>query len=229
MLLASVAASIFLLTYVFPKFTMIFAGRGITLPLPTRIMMAVSFSLMHYWYVGVLGVVLLASGLTWLWRSASGRQFVDRVKLHLPVMGVMFRKAALSRSLRTLSTMLSSGVPMLQAIRLCGEVSGNTMYEEDWTKVADGVAEGRQIHELMATSPRFPKALAQMIAAGEQTGRLGTILTRLSDYYDRELDLAIKTVTSLIEPIMVCVMGFVVGSIAMALLLPIFTLSRQVG
>ncbi|MBI3465454.1 MAG: type II secretion system F family protein [Planctomycetes bacterium] len=229
MLFASISSSVFLLTYVFPKFATIFSGRGITLPLPTRIMMAVSNSLIYYWYVGVLGVVLLAAALTWLWKSTSGRQFLDGVKLNLPILGVMFRNAALSRSLRTLSTMLSSGVPMLQAIRLCGDVSGNTMYEQDWIKVADGVAEGRQIHELIATSPRFPKSLAQMIAAGEQTGRLGSILTRLSDYYDRELELSLKTVTSMIEPIMVCFMGFVVGSIAMALLLPIFTLSRHVG
>ena len=227
--LASIGACVFLLTYVFPKFAMMFAGRGITLPLPTRVMMTISGALINYWYVGILGTFLLIAGSVWLGKSKAGRRFVDRLKLGFPILGVMFRKAALSRSLRTLSTMLSSGVPMLQAIRLGGEVSGNVLYEEDWTKVSEGVAEGRQIHELMATSPRFPKALSQMIAAGEQTGRLGSILNRLSDYYDRELDTSIKTVTSLIEPIMVCVMGFVVGSIAMALLLPIFTLSRHVG
>ncbi len=229
MLVASIGASVFLLVYVFPKFTPLFSRRGITLPLPTRIMMAISNFLTSYWYVAVLGAIALVAGFVWFSRSPVGRRFNDGFKLRLPILGPMFRRTALSRSLRTLATMLSSGVPMLQAIRLCGEVSGNVLYEADWNTVAEGVAAGRQIHELIADSPRFPRTLTQMISAGEQSGRLGPILTRLSDYYDRELETAIKAATSVIEPIMVCFMGVVVGTVAMALLLPIFTLSRHVG
>jgi type IV pilus assembly protein PilC len=229
MLVASIAASVFLLTYVFPKFTPIFKGRGITLPTPTRIMIALSDALIGYWYLFVATAALLVVGWIWFRRSVVGQRIGDNLKLNAPVLGTMFRKAAISRSIRTLATMLSSGVPMLQAIRHCGQVSGNVLYEEDWNKVAEGVAEGQQIHECMQGIPRFPRALVQMIASGEKTGRLGSVLNRLSDFYDRELENAIKTTTTMIEPIMVCIMGVVVGSIAMALLLPIFTLSRHVG
>jgi type IV pilus assembly protein PilC len=228
MLVASIAASIFLLTYVFPKFTPIFRGKGITLPLPTRIMIALSDALIGYWYLLLAAAACCVGGYIWFRRSALGQRVTDTVKLNAPVVGRMFRQAAISRSIRTLSTTISSGVPMLQAIRLSGQVSGNRLFEADWEKVADGVNEGQQIHECMHSMPRFPRSLVQMIASGEKTGRLGTVLNRLSDFYDRELENAIKTTTTMIEPIMVCFMGFVVGSIAMALLLPIFTLSRHV-
>jgi type IV pilus assembly protein PilC len=228
MLVASVAASIFLLTYVFPKFTPIFRGKGITLPMPTRIMIALSDALTGYWYLLLAVLVLCVAAWAWFRRSAWGQRLSDAMKLNAPVVGRMFRQAAISRSIRTLSTTISSGVPMLQAIRLSGQVSGNTLFESDWDKVADGVNEGRQIHECMQTMDRFPRSLVQMIASGEKTGRLGNVLIRLSDFYDRELENAIKTTTTMIEPIMVCFMGLVVGSIAMALLLPIFTLSRHV-
>jgi type IV pilus assembly protein PilC len=229
MLVASVAASVFLLTYVFPKFTPIFTGKGITLPVPTRIMIAISDSLIGYWYLYCLGGLVLIAFLFWFFKSAAGRTLADNLKLNMPILGPMFRKAAVSRSIRTLSTMLASGVPMLQAIRLSGQVSGNIFYEEDWNTIAQAISEGEQIHQRMATLSRFPKTLVRMIAAGEQTGKLSTMLTKVSEFYDRELENAIKAVTTLIEPIMVCVMGFVIGSIAMALMLPIFTLSRHVG
>ena len=229
MLVASMAASIFLLAYVFPKFTPIFKGRGITLPVPTRVMITVSDTVTNYWYLLLGGAAALVGGWIWFTRSTFGHRAADNLKLNMPVLGNMFRKAAISRSIRTLSTLLSSGVPMLQAIRHCGQVSGNVLYEEDWNKIAEGVTEGQQIHECMRAVPRFPRSLVQMIAAGEKTGRLSSVLNRLSDFYDRELENAIKATTTMIEPIMVCFMGVVVGSIAMALLLPIFTLSRHVG
>jgi type IV pilus assembly protein PilC len=229
MLVASIGASIFLLAYVFPKFTPIFSGRGLTLPLPTRVMIAISTALTSYWYLILLGFIVIVGGLIWMARSVWGRRVFDRLKLDAPVLGPMFQKAAISRSIRTLATMLSSGVPMLQAIKLCGQVSGNLLYEDEWNAVAEGVVEGQQIHERMVTMKRFPKTLVQMIAAGEQTGRLGAVLNRLSDFYDRELENSIKTATTMLEPIMVCFMGFVIGSIAMGLLLPIFTLSRHAG
>ena len=229
MLFASIGASLFLLTYVFPKFTPIFKGRGITLPMPTRVMIAISDTVTGFWYLILAGVALLVAGFIWFRRTAWGQRIVDSFKLNTPVLGNMFRKAAISRSIRTLSTMLSSGVPMIQALRLCGQVSGNLLYEQDWNAIAERVNEGQQIHECMQNNTHFPKALVQMLAAGEKTGRIGPVLNRLSDFYDRELENAIKTATTMIEPIMVCFMGVVVGSIAMALLLPIFTLSRHVG
>lgn len=229
MLLASIGASVFLLVYVLPKFIPLFAGRGLALPVPTRLMMALSDFIVHRWYLVLAAGTALISGGTALFRTGAGRRIADNAKLSVPILGPMFRKATISRSLRTLATMLSSGVPMMQALRLCAEVSGNVHYEQEWHTVAEGVAEGQQIHEILANSTRFPKTLTQLISAGEKSGRLGPVLTRVSDYYDRELETAIKAATSIIEPLMVCFMGVVVGAVALALLLPIFTLSRTVG
>lgn len=227
MMLASIAASVFLLVYIFPKFTPLFAGRGIALPTPTRVMMAISDSLITYWYLALTLPVAVAGAVAWFSKTTIGREMTDRAKLTLPVLGTMFGRAALSRSLRTLATMITSGVPMLDAIRLTGRVAGNQVYKHAWNEVAEAVTCGQQIHEVLRHRPQFPSSLVQMIAAGEQTGRLGGVLNRVSEFYDRELDAAIKAATSVIEPIMVCFMGVVVGSIAMALLLPIFTLSRS--
>ena len=139
----------------------------------------------------------------------------------------MFRKVAISRSIRTLGTMLGSGVPMLDSLRLCAEVSGNYYYEQLWQEVLDQVTSGKRICEVLAGNPLFPRVLVQMIASGEETGKLDYVLERVSTHYDQEVETALKTATSLIEPIMITVMGVIVGGIGLALLLPIFALSKQ--
>jgi len=133
----------------------------------------------------------------------------------------------LSRSIRTLGTMLASGVSMLDAVRLCGEVSGNYHYEKVWEDVREQLTTGKRICEVLSGNPLFPPMLVQMIAAGEETGKLDYVLERVSGYYDHEVETALKTATSLIEPIMIAMMGVIVGGIGLALLLPIFSLSRQ--
>jgi type IV pilus assembly protein PilC len=138
----------------------------------------------------------------------------------------MFRKVVISRSIRTLGTMLSSGVPMLEAIRLAGDISGNVHYEQIWKKVHDDVMGGKRICEVLQGNPLFPRVLVQMIACGEETAKLDAILERVSVYYDQEVETAIKGATAMIEPIMISVMGAVVGTIGLALLLPIFSLSK---
>jgi len=229
MLVASIAASIFLLVYVFPKFTPLFQSRGIALPLPTRIMIAVSDFFVYRWYIALAIAVALVGAFFWFAKTRAGRRILDRVKLDMPVLGPMFRRASLSRSLRTLANMLAAGVPLIQALQLTGQVAGNVCFEDEWNRVAEGVLEGKQIHQVMEGSEMFPHSLVQMIAAAEQSGTLDQVLARVAEYYERELDLAIKAATSVIEPVMVCVMGGVIGTIAMGLLLPIFTLSRHVG
>ena len=139
----------------------------------------------------------------------------------------MFRKVIISRSIHTLGTMLASGVAVFEAIRLAGEVSGNFYYERLWARVLDEVAGGKRICEVLRGNPLFPRVLVQMIASGEETGKLDQVLERVSVYYDREVETAVKATTSMIEPIMISVMGVVVGTIGLALLLPIFSLSKQ--
>lgn len=226
MLLIAVGVTIFLLTFVLPKFSPMFNARGIKLPTATIIMMHASDYLIHYWYLWLMGLGGLIAGFITGKRTEPGRKLLDGVKINMPVLGTMYRKVALSRSVHTLGTMIQCGVPMLESLKLTSEVAGNYYYEETWRQVLDDVTQGNQICDSLAGNQLFPRTLVQMIASGEQTGKLDVVLHRVSDYYDRDVETSLKTATSLIEPIMITVMGVVVGGIAMALLLPIFSLSR---
>lgn len=229
MAVLAVAVTVFLLTYVLPKFVPLFSRKGVQLPLPTRVMMGISAALTDYWYLWAGGVAVLAGTLLYLRHIPEGRAAFDRFRLRLPVVGPLFLKVAVSRSIRTLGTVLQSGVPMLEALDLAGAVAANVYFERLWRKVADHVIQGGQVCEALGQDPLFPRTLTQMVAAGEQTGKLGHVLERASAYYEQEVETAVKATTSLIEPLMIVFMGLVVGGIALALLLPVFTLSRNAG
>jgi type IV pilus assembly protein PilC len=229
MMVLAVSVTIFLLTFVLPKFTPLFTRKGIELPKPTRVMMTLSSLMLDYWYVWLALAVAAVLGFIFGRRTPSGRRAWDWTKLNAPILGGMCRKVTISRSVRTLGTLLSSGVTALDALRLSADVAGNVHYEQLWQRVARDVTEGKQICQSLAGDPLFPPMLVQMISAGEQTGRLGDVLVRVSNFYDQEVESSLKTVTSLIEPLMITVMGSVVGGIAMALMLPIFQLSKTPG
>lgn len=227
MMVLAFGVTVFLLTYILPKFTPLFESKGTELPGPTVLMMTVSDVILGNWYLWLGGAVAAVVGFLAGRRTEPGRRIIDFIKINLPVLGPMFRKVTISRSIRTLGTMLASDVPMLEAIKLAGEVSGNCYYEEIWRQVHDEVTGGRRICEVLAGNPLFPRVLVQMISSGEETGKLHEVLQRVSSYYNREVETSIKAATSLIEPLMIAVMGVIVGTIGLALLLPIFSLSRQ--
>jgi len=227
MMILAIGVTIFLLTYILPKFTPLFKSRGTSLPAPTRVMMSLSDAMLGYWYLWAAGAVLLVIGFLAGKRTEPGRKALDWVRIYTPIIGPMFRKVTISRSIRTLGTMLASGVPIMEAIRLAGEVSGNYYYEKIWEQVLEEVTGGHRICEVLRRNPLFPRVLVQMIAAGEETGKLDKVLERVSTYYDGEVETSVKAATSLIEPIMISVMGVIVGTIGLALLLPIFSLSKQ--
>jgi type IV pilus assembly protein PilC len=229
MLFLAIAVTLFLLVFILPQFTPMFKSKGIKLPTATIVMMAISDALLGYWWAWIGGGAAIVGGIIYGKRTEPGRKIWDRMMISLPLLGVMNRKVVISRSIRTLGTMLSSGIPMLESLRLSSEVSGNYWYEELWKDVATQVTSGAQVCDSLRGNPLFPPMLIQMISAGEQTGRLGPILERVSNYYDSEVDVSLKSVTSMIEPLMITVMGGVVGSIGMALLLPIFKLSSARG
>jgi type IV pilus assembly protein PilC len=226
MAVLAVGVTIFLLTYILPKFEPLFSRKGVKLPRPTIIMMAASDLLTDYWPAWVaLAVALLVTYFVGR-RTESGRQVIDWIKIHLPVIGPMTRKITISRAIRTLGTMVGSGVSMLDSIRLTAEVSSNYYYEQVWLRVLESITQGNRIVDSLKGEPLFPATLVQMIGAGEETGKLDTVLSKVSGYYDREVETSLKATTSLIEPLMICAMGFVVGGIALGLLMPIFQLSR---
>ncbi len=227
MMVVASGVTVFLLTYILPKFTPLFKSRGTKLPKPTLIMMAISDVVLNYWYLWLIGAVALTVGFLYARRTDAGRKVIDWVKINLPIVGPMCRKVVISRGIRTLGTMLASGVPVMDAIRLAGDVSSNYYYQQLWAKVLDEVTGGKRICEILHGNPLFPRVLVQMIAAGEDTGKLDVVLEKVSTYYDGEVETSLKATTSLIEPIMISVMGVVVGTIGLALMLPIFSLSKQ--
>ena len=229
MLIMCVSVCVFLLTYVFPKLMPMFEGREADIPKPTKFFMALSTALTHQWYLFIIGIAVVIGIGIYARRQSWGRLAFDWCWLNVPIMGSMCRKVAISRSLRTLSTTINAGVPMLEALDLCAGVSNNVIYEQCWVRVGEQVTTGKQICEALEGNALFPATLLQMIASGESTGKLGHVLDKVSDYFDREVANAIKAATSLIEPVMVAVMGGVIGTIALAMLLPIFKLSSSAG
>ncbi len=227
MMVIAMGVTIFLLTYILPKFTPLFESKGTALPTPTLIMMALSDAMLGYWYFWLAGFVALVTGFIYGKRTEPGRKTFDWIKINCPIIGPLFRKVTISCSIRTQGTMLASGVPVMDALKLASEVSGNYYYEKLWEKVLDEVAGGKRICEVLSGNPLFPRVLVQMIACGEETAKLDVVLERVSTYYDHEVETSLKATTSIIEPIMISVMGVVVGTIGLALLLPIFSLSKQ--
>jgi type IV pilus assembly protein PilC len=230
MAVLAVGVTIFLLTYILPKFEPLFTRKGVKLPAMTVVLVNSSNILLHYWPIWT--VVGVAAALTYVFgrKSEPGRKILDWLKINAPIAGSMTRKVILSRSVRTLGTMVASGVSVLEALRLTAEVAGNWYYEQAWLRVLDQVTQGQRISEsLDAERSLFPSTLLQMIGAGEETGKLDLVLNKVSTFYDREVETSLKATTSMIEPLMICAMGVVVGSIALGLLLPIFQLSRPTG
>ncbi|MHC4985536.1 MAG: type II secretion system F family protein [Planctomycetota bacterium] len=218
-----------LLVFVLPRFEGIYSGKGALLPAPTRALLALSKGMMAYWpmILGGLGATIV--GVVVYLKTASGKEMKDRIAISLPVIGPMVRKACLARSLRTMSTMVSSGVAMLQGLEITARVSGNTFYRRVGSNLAERVSEGASLATHLFDTPLIPRTTAQMIDAGERTGKLGVVMDRVAEFCEDDLRTTIKAVTSLIEPVMIIVMGILVGGIAMALLLPIFKMSTMMS
>jgi type IV pilus assembly protein PilC len=230
MAVLAVGVTIFLLTYILPKFEPLFSRKGVKLPAVTVFMMTASNVLLQYWHLWLVGATALVLTFVFGRKTESGRKLLDWLKINLPIIGPMSRKVTLSRSVRTLGTMVASGVSMLEAIRLTSEVASNWYYEQAWLRVLDQVTEGRRISESLEDERTlFPSTLVQMLGAGEETGKLDVVLNKVSTFYDREVETSLKATTSMIEPLMICAMGVIVGGIALGLLMPIFQLSRPTG
>jgi type IV pilus assembly protein PilC len=227
MMVLATGVTLFLLTYVMPKFMPLFKLRQTQLPTATLVLMSISEALINYWYL-LLGVAAaIAGGFLYGRRTPTGRRILDWIKINSPIVGTMFRKVTISRSIRTLGTLLANGVPVIEAIKLAQAVAGNYYYEMIWQKVQEEVTGGKRICEVLRSTPLFPNMLVQMISAGEEAAKLDIVLEKVSTYYDSEVETTLKATTSLIEPLMIAMMGVVVGTIGLALMLPIFQLSRQ--
>ena len=218
-----------LLVFIMPRFEKIYSGKGATLPLPTRALLGVSGALVSYWPFILVGLAGAGVGAYFYFRSPNGKILLDGIRIHLPVLGSMYRKAYLARSLRTMATMVSTGVEILEGLEIAGRVAGNYYYSKIWLDVSKSVKEGSTLSDELGRCSLVPATITQMISAGERTGRLSMVMNRVAKFCEDDLRIAVKTVTSMIEPAMIIVMGVVIGGIAMALLLPIFSISKVVA
>lgn len=224
----AVAVTIFLLTFVLPRFAAVFAGKEAAMPWPTIFLMNLSNFMVEWWWAVVLGMVCAILGIWMAVKTEPGGWWWDVFKLRVPIMKRMFRALYISRSLQTMGELINAGVPMLDTLTITGDVSGNRLYRKLWRQVVVSVKGGKKIAQPLSRSPLLPRSVVQMVSAGEESGKLGEVLTEVSAFYAKQLREVIKTVTSMIEPIMIIVMGSVVGFIAMAIILPIFKLSTLV-
>jgi type IV pilus assembly protein PilC len=224
----AVATTIFLLAWVLPRFTALFSGKEHLLPKPTLILMAISDFLRNQWYICVGAVVAGIGGFLAFSRSEWGRPKWDAAKLRIPLFRRMLRAMYISRGLQTMGELVNAGVPMLDTLRITGDVSGNARFEEMWRRVQEAVEQGDKIARPLAQQALLPASVVQMISAGEESGNLGEVLRDVADFYNSELKATIKAVTAMIEPLMIVIMGFLVGFIAMSIILPIFKMSSLV-
>ena len=225
----AILTTVFMLAFVLPQFMVLFEGKEDILPLPTKMLMALSASLTGYWYVYLLMAGALAGGFIYFIRTDTGRETWDLAKLKIPILQKLCHALYLSRGLRTMGELVNAGVPMLDTIAITAEVSGNVHYARVWHRVHAAVRKGQRIAPTLSKSAYIPVSVCQMIAAGEETGTLAEILSDISDFYDDQLKSTIKAVTSAIEPLMIILMGGIVAFIAASILLPIFKMSQLVG
>lgn len=225
----AIGVTVFLLTFVLPRFKGVFQGKEDVLPWPTVFLMGASSWMMSYWWTLVLGLIILVVSFMLFVKTEIGLFWWDGLKLKLPMFSRMFRALYVSRSLHTMGELLNAGVPMLDTLAITGDITGNLLFKKMWRNVYAAVKQGKKIQSQLNKSTLLPKSVIQMVGAGEESGRLGEVLAEISEYYTTALRDAIRAVTGLIEPIMIMLMGGVVGFIAMAIILPIFKMSAIIG
>ena len=225
----AVVVVIFLLLYVIPTFQQMFAGFGATLPLPTLFVLALSNFVRAYILFIIVGIVGMVVGLRVFNVTEGGKRTNDRILLRLPVFGPLIRKVAVAKFSRTLGTLVSSGVSILEGLDITARTAGNKIVEEAVFKARTVIAQGKTIAEPLEASGVFPRMVTQMIGVGEQTGALDRMLNKIADFYDEEVDVAVAGLTSLLEPILVIFLGVIIGGVVVAMYMPMFKLISVVG
>src|SRR6266516_907410 len=224
----AIGAVAVIMVVVIPQFQNIFLGLlgpGEQLPLPTRIVVGISNFLAGWGGLAILVAIIgTVVGLRFYYRTSGGRKIIDRLLLKFPILGGIFQKIAVARFSRTLSTLLSSGVPILQSLDITARTAGNIVIEEAIHKVRAGVERGESFVDPLKATDVFPHMVAQMIGIGEQTGALDAMLGKIADFYEQEVDSAIANLLTLIEPVLIAFLGVTIGSIVIAMYLPLFTL-----
>ena len=218
-----------ILIFVIPVFQSMFADFGKALPVPTQIVVAMSHFVKNYILYIIVGFVLLIFAFRRFYKTEKGRALVDKVVLEIPVFGMLLRKVAVAKFTRTLGTMISSGVPILDSLDIVAATAGNMTIEEAIRETRQSISEGRTIAEPLADSEVFPSMVVQMISVGEATGALDTMLGKIADFYDDEVDAAVDALTAMLEPFMMVFLGGTIGGLVVSMYLPIFQMAGAMG
>ncbi len=218
-----------LLKWVVPIFANLFVGLGVSLPLPTRIVIGLSAFIGHFWWFFIVGVVLLIFGGKQILKNPKGRYMFDAALLKLPVLGILLRKIAVARFTRTLGTLITSGVPILEGLAITARTSGNAVLEEALMKVRKAIEEGRTIVDPLRECGVFPNMVVQMIGVGEATGAMDAMLQKIADFYEDEVDSATKDMLAMLEPAIIGMLGVTIGGIVVSLYLPLFSMISKLA
>jgi type IV pilus assembly protein PilC len=214
---------------VIPVFATLFESLGTQLPFLTQIIVNLSRFIGNFWWLVFLVIGGAIFALRQYYRTEAGRYQIDKLMLRAPILGMLLRKIAVARFCRTLGTLLSSGVAILESLEITARTAGNAVIEESILKVRKDVEEGKSLAEPLARTEQFPPMVCQMVGVGEQTGAMDTMLSKIADFYEDEVDAAIEGMMALLEPVMIAFLGVVIGTIVVAMYLPMFSLISQIG
>jgi type IV pilus assembly protein PilC len=214
---------------VIPVFSQMYEGMGSSLPVPTQICIGISNIIIHYFFLLVIAVVLVVMGLKYYYKTPVGRLTMDTLILKIPIIGDMLRKVAVARFCRTLGTLTSSGVPILEGMDITARTAGNMVIQNAIMKSREAVEQGRNIAGPLAETKVFPPMVIQMVGVGEATGALDAMLSKVADFYEDEVDNAVAAMTAMMEPMIIAILGGVIGFIVVAMYMPIFNLANVMG
>lgn len=214
---------------VIPVFAALFESLGAELPLPTRVVIALSNFIGDFWWLMIILMVALFYATKRYHQTYKGKRVLDGLLLRAPVLGLLLRKIAVARFCRTLATLTSSGVPILDGLQITARTAGNSVIEDAIMATRKSVEEGKTISEPLGDTEVFPAMVVQMIAVGEQTGALDTMLSKIADFYEEEVDVAVAGLMKLLEPILIAFLGVAIGGIVIAMYMPMFSLISQIG
>ena len=218
-----------LLKWVVPIFANLFNGLGVTLPLPTRIVLGLSNFVQGFWWFFFAGSFGIVIGIKQIKKHRRGRYYFDKMMLHLPVLGQLLRKIAVGRFTRTLGTLITSGVPILEGLSITAKTSGNAVLEEALMKVRKAIEEGRTIIDPLKECGVFPNMVTQMIGVGEATGAMDSMLQKIADFYEEEVDAATKDMLAMLEPVIIGLLGVMIGGIVISLYMPLFAMIAKLA
>ncbi|MFZ3065049.1 MAG: type II secretion system F family protein [Nitrospirota bacterium] len=217
-----------LMVWVIPIFSQMFTSMGGNLPLPTKIVVGLSHFFKSNIIFIIIAIILIIVGLRYFYKSEKGKKIIDALLLKTPVIGILIRKVSVAKFARTMSTLLSSGVPILDGLEIVSRTSGNKVVEKALMDTRQSISEGKTIAEPLGKTTVFPPMVVQMISVGEATGALDAMLSKIADFYDEEVDTAVATLTSMMEPMLMVFLGVVIGFIVIAMYLPIFGMASLI-